>query len=133
MSIKNSILVCILLSISPLLAQNSYQNDVSKKITAVANEENVTNADLEKAYIAFKAAYYYGREFDFEGSIDFGQVADKQRKIVSRLNYVANQKLSDTIYETLKKYEDYEFDSRRKSEYMDDCYYIAKGLREAME
>jgi hypothetical protein len=125
--------VCILLSISPLLAQNSYQNDVSKKITAVANEENVTNADLEKAYIAFKAAYYYGREFDFEGSIDFGQVADKQRKIVSRLNYVANQKLSDTIYETLKKYEDYEFDSRRKSEYMDDCYYIAKGLREAME
>lgn len=126
-------LVFTLLCITPLWAQNSYQNDVSKNITQVANEENVSNADLEKAYIAFKAAYYYGRDFDFEGSIDFGQVADKQRKIVSRLNYVPNQKLSDTIFEVLKKYEDYEFDSRRKSEYMDDCYYISKGLKEAME
>lgn len=126
-------LACILLSITPLLAQNSYQNDVSKIVTSVANEEKITNADLEKAYIAYKAAYYYGREFDFEGSIDFGQVADKQRKIVSRLNYLPNEKLSNAIYDILKKYEDYEFDSRRKSEYMDDCYYIAKGLKEAME
>lgn len=126
-------LACTLLSITPLLAQNSYQNDVSKIVTSVANEEKITNADLEKAYIAYKAAYYYGREFDFEGSIDFGQVADKQRKIVSRLNYLPNEKLSNAIYDILKKYEDYEFDSRRKSEYMDDCYYIAKGLKEAME
>lgn len=114
------------------MGQNS-NDSITEEIKDVANDEKVPNDELEKAYIAFQSAYYYGKEFDFEGSDSFGEVAEKQMKIVSRLKYVKNDKLSDATYKVLEKYEDLDFTRENKSKYADDCRSIAQGLLEAME
>lgn len=123
----------MLISLSPLMGQSDRESIVSKQIKDVANSENIPNEELEKAYIAYRSAYYYGKEFDFEGSNSFGEVAEKQAKIISKLRYARNEKLSDAAYKVLEKYEDLEFTRDNKSDYTDDCYDIAEGLKAAME
>jgi len=115
------------------MGQSDNSNSVIQEIKNIANSERVSNSELEKAYIAFRAAYYYGKDFDFEGSNSFGEVAEKQSKIVSKLRYVRNEKLSDAAYKVLEKYEDLDFTRENKSDYINDCYSIAEGLKEAME
>lgn len=126
------LLLSILLCLTPVMGQNS-SDSITEEIKDVANDEKVPNDELEKAYIAFQSAYYYGKEFDFEGSDSFGEVAEKQMKIVSRLKYVKNDKLSDATYKVLEKYEDLDFTRENKSKYADDCRSIAQGILEAME
>lgn len=136
MSIRNFI-VSIAICISPLLAQNPIddisKNPIVSSIRDTANKENIPNSELEKAYIAFRAAYNYGHLLEFEGCEDFGELFDKMRLITGRLKYVQNMPLSDASYKILAKYEDLEFNSKTKSEFTDDVYYISLGLEKAMD
>lgn len=131
---KNFI-IFIALCVSPLLiaGQNPLTDAVVLEIKTVSNTENISNQELEKAYIAFRSAYIYGKEFEFEGTESFGELADKQRKILEKLKYVPNIKLSDAAFKVLQKYEDADFDSQHKAEYLDDVYHISEGVKAAME
>lgn len=102
-------------------------------ITKVANAENIPNRELEKAYIAYMASYQYGKLLEFEGCEDFGELFDNMRVVTTRLKYVPNQKLSDAAYAELKPFEDKSFGPEEKAEYLDTVYYIADGLKKAME
>ena len=135
MSIR-SCLVFIAICAAPLaLAQDSdlkVTNPISVQVEKVARSEQISKLELEKAYIAYRAAYNYGHLLGFEGTEDFGELFDKMRLITNRLEYVRNQKLSDEAYSILKKYEDKPFEGNHKSEFLDDCYHISEGLVRAM-
>ena len=93
--------IFIVLCVSPTLLAQSDVTDgtkVSKNITDVANTEKVTNKELEKAYIAFKGGYQYGKMLEFEGCEDFGEMFDKLRLVTGKLKYVPNKALSDAVY-----------------------------------
>jgi len=109
------------------------ENKIVVSIKDTANAQNIPNGELEKAYIAFRAAYNYGHLLEFEGCEDFGELFDRMRLITGRLKYVQNVPLSDASYKILSKYEDKEFNSQTKSEFIDDVYYISIGLEKAME
>lgn len=135
MSIRNFI-IFISLCVSPLLAQtNPLTNDIVVKIKTIANENNVPNEELEKAYVAMRSCYLYGKELEFAGTESFGELFDKQRFILEKLKYLSNVKLSDASYEVLKKYEGetIKFDAQTKAEFLDDIYHISEGLKAAME
>lgn len=102
-------------------------------IYEVAQAENIPNRELEKAYIAYKATYQYGKLLEFEGCEDFAELFDNMRLVTTRLKYVPNQKLSDAAYTELKDFEDKEFGPDQKAEFLDKVSYIASGLRTAME
>lgn len=126
----------IVLCVSPLLAQNSNSLDgksVSTKITAVANAENIPNKELEKAYVAYMGAYQYGKLMEFDGCEDFGELFDKMRLVTTRLKYVPNKALSDTVYAEMKNFEEVEFNDQHKAEFLDVAYYVGEGLKNAME
>lgn len=126
----------IALCVSPLIAQDNTDlnsNPIVSSVKNTANSENISNSELEKAYIAYRAAYNYGRLLEFEGCTNFGELFDRMRLITGRLKYVRNQKLSDEVYSILKKYEDREFDSQSKAEFLDDCFYVSVGLEKAMD
>jgi len=109
------------------------ENPIVVSIKDTANAQNIPNGELEKAFIAFRAAYNYGHLLEFEGCQDFGELFDRMRLITGRLKYVQNVPLSDASYKILSKYEDREFNSQTKSEFIDDVYYISIGLEKAME
>lgn len=120
-----------------LLAQSDTKNDtlLSDKITAIANAEKVSNSDLEKAYIAFRGGYYYGKMLEFEGCEDFGEMFDKLRLVTGKLQYVSNKELSDASYEELKYFEKEttKFDDENKALFLDKLYYISEGLKNGIE
>lgn len=126
-----------MLCVSPLLAQSNPSADslISDRITAVANAEAISDNDLEKAYIAYKAAYQYGKLMEFGEAKDFGELFDRVRVVTTKLKYVGNAKLSDAAYEELKKFEgdDVKFDSVNKAEFLEISNAIADGLKNAME
>lgn len=131
------IVICLGLLSSLITADEKNQdldlNPIVASIKNTSNSENISNGELEKAYIAYRAAYNYGRLLKFEGTDDFGVLFDKMRLITGRLSYVKNDKLSDATYEVLKKYESLPFDDLNKAEFLDDCYYISVGLEKAMD
>ena len=105
----------------------------SDNITKVANAENIPNRELEKAYIAYMASYQYGKLLEFEGCEDFGELFDNMRVVTTRLKYVTNENLSNAALAELKDFEKKEFGPEEKAEYLDTVYYIADGLKKAME
>jgi len=108
-------------------------NTTESNITAVAQAENIPNSELEKAYIAYRASYQYGKLLEFEGCEDFGELFDSMRLVTTRLKYVPNQKLSDAAYAELKSFEDKNFCPQEKAEFLDKVYYISEGLKAAIE
>lgn len=102
-------------------------------IYEVAQAENIPNRELEKAYIAYKATYQYGKLLEFEGCEDFAELFDNMRVVTTRLKYVTNEKLSNAAYAELKDFEKKEFGPDQKAEFLDKVSYIASGLRTAME
>jgi len=138
MLIRNFI-IFIVLCVSPLLAQTEPLKTDGAKITSsiktVANSENIPNSELEKAYIAYMGAYQYGKLMEFDGCEDFAELFDKMRLVTTRLKYVPNNKLSDAAYAELKYFEneDIKFDDQHKAEFLDVTYYIAEGLKAAIE
>ena len=95
--------------------------------------ENIPNKELEKAYIAYMAAYQYGKLLEFEGCEDFSELFDNMRIVTTRLKYVSNEKLSDAAYSELKSFESKEFGPQEKAEFLDSVYYIGAGLKNSME
>jgi hypothetical protein len=135
-SIRKFIIFTVI-CVSPLLAQNSEPavSSVTKEIRDVANKENIPNAELEKAYSAYKGAYQYGRIFEFRGSQDFGEVFDKMREVTSDTQFKSNQKLSDAAYAALKEFEkdDMTFNQENKDKFLEKVNEVAEGLKQAME
>jgi hypothetical protein len=124
------------LCVSPLLAQSPINdNSTVVKIRDVANSENIPNLELEKAYSVYRGAYLWGKRMDFAGADSFGETTDRMRLVVSKLEYVRNQELSNAAFAVLEKYDDdvIKFDDTNKAKYIDDLNYIAVGLKEAME
>lgn len=111
------------------------ENPIVSKIKDVANAENISNLELEKAYSVYRGAYLWGKRMDFAGADSFGETTDRMRVVVSKLEYVKNSKLSDAAFEVLEKYNDdtVKFDDTNRPKYIDDLNYIAEGLKEAME
>ncbi len=89
--------------------------------------------ELEKAYTAFRGSYLWGSKLGFEGAQDFGEIFDNMRVITGKLEYAKNQKLSDAVFEVMKKYEELPYTDENKARLTDDLNYISEGIVEAME
>lgn len=133
---KNWIVVIAMVLAMPFAFSDSKDtpvDSVALSVTEAANTDSVSNEDLAVWYSIYRGTYLYGTKFNFDDSIDFGKVFDKQIKVRNALLPAKTEKLKVVINGVFKKYEELPFDDNSKSKFLEECDSVAKGLRDAID
>lgn len=111
---------------SLLLLINS--SDVFKALQS----DKVSVQDCRKWYSVYYGTYLYVKEFDCEGSKDFGDVADKMRQIRDKIApSKGNTEFSKVV--DFSKYADLPFSDENKTDFAEDLYQVCEGLKKQIE
>lgn len=133
---KQYIVILVMLISTPFVfsdSKDSPTDQIALSVTEAANTDSVSNEDLAIWYSIYRGTYLYGTKFNFDDSIDFGKVFDKQIKVRDKLVPSKTDKLKGVINSVFKKYEELPFDDNSKSKFLEECDSVAKGLRSAID
>lgn len=133
---KQYIVILVMLISTPFVfsdSKDSPTDQIALSVTEAANTDSVSNEDLAIWYSVYRGTYLYGTKFNFDDSIDFGKVFDKQIKVRDKLVPSKTDKLKGVINSVFKKYEELPFDDNSKSKFLEECDSVAKGLRSAID
>lgn len=114
-----------------LLSCTAFAIDKDIVLKAV-QADKVSTQDCRKWYSVYYGTYLYVKEFDCEGSRDFGDVADKMRRIRDKIA-PAKGAVEFAKAVDFSKYAELEFTPENKTDFAEDLYQVCEALKKQIE
>lgn len=101
-----------------------------EKVKEAISKDNISLQDCRKWYTVYHGSYLYVKEFDAEGSKDFGDIADRMRIIRDKIVPSKGAKnFGMSIDEVMSKYADKDFTPENKTDYAEELYVVTQALK----